>query len=198
MVGHGVLLLTFSLILLAIKEVNQNPVSLMPPSIPPPPAFFCCLAKVLLILIAAFVLFWIWWKHKLARFIKRWPKVPVKPIVYLVTLVLLLFILWLIPPIPTMHVWVFKGLGIVTFLASLVFMVAIFYQRWADKLHNYLKDQQYTYWVIFWVVYTVSWLKGLISIPPETFIFKMVFYVGFVWFLVIGFVMLRTSWHDRR
>jgi len=176
--------------------VSQKPMSLMPASIPPPPAFFCMLARVILILIAAFAVFRIWRAYKSANFLKRRPQGLVNFVVYLITTLLLLFMLWLMPPIPAAAVpaCVFKTLGIVALLTSLVFMVAVFWKWLADKVENFLEGQfQYTYWLIFWFVYIIGWLKGLTSIPTEGLVFEIVSLVGFAWFLVIPIIMWRAT-----
>jgi hypothetical protein len=188
MARDGILLLTFSLILLAVKQVSETPI--LPPFIPPPPACFFTALRIILItisLIFMITVFWIWRKGLLK-----------KAIFLIIFFLLLSFVLWLIPPIPAMPVCFFTAIGIIALLASLAFMVAVFWRRLADKiLKNFLKDR-FIYWMIFWFVYTIGWLKGLLSVPAESFAFPLVFYIGFVWFLVIGIVTLKAASQRRR
>jgi len=192
MAQHGILLFIFSLLLLAVKQVSET--SLIPPLIPPPPVCFSTALRIILIVISlifTIAVFWIWRTYKLANLLKGW----LKKVVYLIISLLLLFILWLIPPIPAAPVYFFTALGVITLLASLAFMVAVFWKRLASKLENFLEGQlQLIYWVIFWLVYILGWLKGLSSIPTDGFAFRIVYWIGFAWFFVIPIIMLRTTW----
>ena len=175
--------------------MSETPILLIPPSIPPPPACFSTVLRGILILISAIAIWGIWRAYNLANFLKRWLKRVVNSVVYLITLLLLLFILWLIPPIPAVPACVFTTLGIIALLTSLAFMVAVFCKWLAGKLENFLERQfQHTYWLIFWLVYILGWLKGLSSIPAEGFAFKIVFWIGVAWFFVIPIFYLRAAW----
>jgi peptidoglycan/LPS O-acetylase OafA/YrhL len=198
MARHGILLFTFGLYLLAVKEVTQNPISLMPPLIPPPPAFFCVLSRGILILIAGFFAFQILRAYKSSNFLKGWPKWLVKFVVNLIAVLLILFIIWLLPPIPPLPVGSFTVLGIIALIASLLFVAAIFWKRWAGRLEDFLGGQQYSYWLIYWVVYIFSWLKGLFSIPAEAFTFTIAGCVGVVWFVAITIITFRSTRQSSR
>ena len=192
MAQHGILLFIFSLLLLAVKQVSET--SLIPPLIPPPPVCFSTILRISLIaisLIFTFTVFWIWRRYKLANLLKGW----LKNVVYLIISLLLLFILWLIPPIPAVPVYFFTALGTIALLTSLAFMVAVFWKRLASKLENFLEGQfQYTYWIIFWLVYILGWLKGLSGIPTDGFVFRIVYWIGFAWFFVIPIIMFKAAW----
>jgi len=194
MARHGILLFTFSLILLAVKQVSEAPILLIPPSIPPPPVCFSTALRIILIVISlifTIAFFWIWRKYKLANLLKGW----LKKVAYSIIFLLLVFILWLIPPIPAAPVCFFTTIGIIALLTSLAFMVAVFCKWLSGKLENLLEGQfQYTYWTIFWLVYVLGWLKGLSSIPTEGFAFRIVYWIGFAWFFVIPIIMLRATW----
>lgn len=107
--------------------------------------------------------------------------------------------------IPTLPIEFYRALGIVAVLTSLLFMVAQFRKQLATRIEKFLEERprsrwqggiKWLYWVIFWLVYTVGWLKGLSSVPVESFAFPLVFYIGFVWVLIIGIVFLRAAWQS--
>lgn len=109
--------------------------------------------------------------------------------------------------IPTFPIEFYRALGIIAVLASLLFIVAQFCKQLATRIEKFLEERprsrwqgviKWLFWVIFWLVYVVGWLKGLSSIPGESFAFSLVFYIGFVWFLIIGIVFLRASWQSRK
>jgi hypothetical protein len=70
-------------------------------------------------------------------------------------------------------------------------MASVFWKQLACKLKHFLEG--YIYWVIFLTVYTIGWLKGLSSVPVESFAFPLVFYLGFVWFFVITIIMFKAA-----
>jgi len=186
MAQHGILLLTFSLLLLALKQVSGTSIWESMPLlklVPAPPVYFSTALRITFIAIS-FILIYvvskIWQKrrrHKVALGI--------------ILVLLLLFVLWLIPPIP---VWFFTALGIIGLLTSLAFMVAVFWKGLARKLGDFLEGQfQFAYWVIFWLVYITGWLKGLSSIPTGGLAFPIVFWIGFAWFLVIMIIILKAA-----
>ena len=193
MVPHGILLFTFGLLLLAVKQVSETPVLLIPSPIPPPPVCLSTALRIILIVISLIFTiagFWVLRSYKLAKFLKEW----LKKVVSLIILLLLLFIFWLIPPIPVMPDCVFTALGIIALLTSLVFMVAVFWKWLAGKLEGFLQSRlRYTYWLLLFSVYTIGWLKGLLSIPVDGFAFKIAFGIGFVWVFVIAIIMLRST-----
>ena len=91
------------------------------------------------------------------------------------------------------------ALGIIALALSISFMVAVFWKQLAARMEGVLEERarsrwqafiQYLYFVVFWLVYTVGWLKGLSAIPAERFIFGVVFWFGFIWFLVIPVAFL--------
>ena len=99
----------------------------------------------------------------------------------------------------TFPIWSYTALGIIAVVISLLFMIAVFWNWLRDRLENFLKERQgsrwgaiieYLYFVVFWLVYTVSWLKGLSFIPTDEFIFDVVFCFGFIWFLIIPVAFL--------
>ncbi len=103
--------------------------------------------------------------------------------------------------------WFHTALGIVAIIISLAFMLAIFWARLAEILRNLLKESEprnwrsnilYLYFVMFWLVYTVGWLKGLSSIPAEKFVFHLVFWFGFVWFFIIPIAWFKVILQRRK
>jgi hypothetical protein len=76
-------------------------------------------------------------------------------------------------------------------------MVAVFCERWACKLDNFVKQSQFIYWIIFWFVYSIGWLKGFLSVPAGSLASNLVFYIGFVWFIIIAIILLRSPGQAR-
>jgi len=72
-------------------------------------------------------------------------------------------------------------------------MVATFNKWLADKIDHIIEGPfGNSYWTIFWLVYTTGWLKGLSSIPAEGFTFQIAFLVGFVCFVIITVIWLKS------
>lgn len=197
MARHGIIFLTFGLILLGFKQTSEN--NLLPSFVPPPPA---CLSNLQRIFIGAisFILmifvFWILLRYKLVNFSKgRLKAFAYFIIFYILVLLLTYFILW----IPTIPVSLFIILGIIAILTSLIFMVAVFCKRIACKLKSFLIGQaRLIYWTVFWGVYTIGWLKGMSTIPADTnillkLVFLLAFFIGLLWFFVIGTIYLNAS-----
>jgi hypothetical protein len=197
MAVHGTLLLIFGLLLLGLEPIDEIVVFQF---VSLPPDFFYDTAwgwiLILISLAVLFAILGIWWKYKLASSLKRWLKTLVKSLVCL----LIIFIVWLIPTVPVSFftvLWII--LGIIALLASLAFMVAVLWERWAVGIDKQIKGQQYkyTYWQIFLLVYLGSWLQGVSVIPTEgtlfweidwTIIRDIVYFIGFLWFIVISII----------
>jgi hypothetical protein len=193
MARHGGLFVSFSLLLLAVRQTKEVSSWWF---IPPMPVYFSTVLRIILIgisLIVVFVISWIWQKHKLVNVLKG----RLKPLAYLIiviVLLLLLFVFWLILSMPTLPVYFFTVLGIIALLISLAFMVAVFCKGLAKKLERLVEDQlKSTYWMVFWIVYSVGWIKGWSNVPADTYAFHLAWWVGFVLFLIIGFIYLRAT-----
>ena len=186
MASYGILLFTFSLVLLAVNQVSQISIWESLPLlrlVPTPPVCFSTALRIASIAISfglMFVVAEIWRRRRLS-------KVAFGVVLFL----LLLFVLWLIPPIPVLGF--FTALGITGLLTSLVFMVAVFRKDLPKKLKDFFEGQRPVYWVIFWLVYIFGWLKGMGSIPTGGLAFPIVFGIGFAWFLAIMIAMLKDT-----
>jgi hypothetical protein len=194
MARHGVLLLTFGFILFGVPP-SETPTL---PFVPPPPTCFSTALRWVLIAASFLVILLVSWtlrKYKLTIASKGRLKAAACLVASLVLVLLLaLFMLWLMPPSNGL----FTVSGIIAILISLPFMVAVFWKRWAGKVKNFLEGQfQYPYWLIFWVVYMVTWGKGLLS-TPQGLAFKLAFWVGVVWFCVITIIMFRSTQQPSR
>jgi O-antigen/teichoic acid export membrane protein len=186
MAQHGILLLTFSLLLLALKEVGGTSVWESTPLlklVPAAPVYFSTVLRIALIAIS-FIL--------MSVVVKIWQNRRRHRVAFgILVVLLLLFVLWLMPPIP---VWFFTALGIIGLLTSLAFMIAVFLKRLARKLEDFLEGPfQFAYWVIFWLVYIISWVKGMLSIPTDGLALPIAFWVGFAWFFVIMIITLEAA-----
>jgi len=192
MARHGIILFTFSLILLGGKQTSETR---MLPFVPPPPAYFSTVLRIVLIVISFIVISVIFWalrRFKLVDFSKG----CLKATIFVLVLLLSFFILWLTTP--AISVWPSKALGIIALLISLAFMAAVFCKWLACKLNNFLKGQfQFIYWLIFWAVYFIGWFKGMSSIPGDSCVFKLAFLIGFLWFSIIGIIYLQASWQRK-
>lgn len=87
-------------------------------------------------------------------------------------------------------VWLYRALGIVALAMSVCLMIAVLWKRlWREKSFSGMPPWgEYPYRTVFWLIYTVSWITALSTIPPEEFFFHVSFWGGFAWFLVIGAV----------
>jgi len=104
-------------------------------------------------------------------------------------------------------IWSYMALGIIALALSISFMVAIFWKQLAARMESVLEERsrshwqafiQYLYFVVFWLVYIVSWLKGLSAIPAEQFIFSVAFGIGFIWFFVIPITWFKVIFQRRK
>jgi len=193
MARHGGLFVSFGLLLLAIRETR---VVSSWGFIPPVPACFSPVLRIVLIgvsLVVASVVSWVWGRYGRAGFLKGW----LKPLAYLmpaIVLLLLLFVAWLMTPMPALPVWFFTGLGIIALLVSLGFMVAVLCKGLANRLETFVEGQlRFIYWMVFWIVYSVGWIRGLSTLPAGTCAFSLALGVGLVLFFIIGFVYLRAT-----
>jgi len=102
----------------------------------------------------------------------------------------------------TLPIWIYRALGIIALTASIAFMIAIPWKQLGVKLKNFLEQRpisrwqafiKWLYWVVFWIVYIAGWLQGLSNIPGGEFTFQVVFWIGFIWFCVIGIMVLRPA-----
>jgi len=93
----------------------------------------------------------------------------------------------------------YDAFGIIALVISVVFIVAVFRQRMATKLEEFLVERsqsrwqslaQYLYFVVFWFVYTIGWLRGLSVIPAGELIFHVAFWFGAVLFFIIPSVFI--------
>jgi len=100
--------------------------------------------------------------------------------------------------IPTLPISVYRGLGIFALLVFIPLMITSFWREAPIRLERFLRELprsrwqrivQWFYWVMFWVVYTSGWLKGLSNISAGGLPFHLALWVGFVgfWFVPIFF-----------
>ena len=99
----------------------------------------------------------------------------------------------------TVPSWSYTVLGTIAATLSILFMVATFNKWLADKIDHIIEGPfGHSYWTIFWLVYTTGWLKGLSSIPAEGCAFQIAFWVGFVWFVIITIIWLKSIYKVTR
>jgi hypothetical protein len=194
MAVHGTLLLIFAPILLSFElaEGTTPWESIHLLNLIPLPSDCFNMALRIVHIVVAFALMviipWIW-KTKLADSLKGCRRNITLWVIFFLELAIFIFLLWLILTIS--EPW-YKYLGYVAVGISLMFMGAIICKGLAFKLKDSLNNRfRFLYWEIFLIVYVVSWISGFSRITPKTFASDLVFYVGFVWFLVICIVMLK-------
>lgn len=106
----------------------------------------------------------------------------------------------------TFEICIFRVIGTIAILATIVFTVAILRESWGDKLKRFLEEKhksgwkscvQGLYWglypVAFLIAYIKHWLDGLSGISAEEVIFQVVFWTGFALFCIIGIVLFRPA-----
>jgi len=90
------------------------------------------------------------------------------------------------PPVQTY--WV---VGSLVIAASLLFIIVACRQDWSKSVKTFMTQRAYIYLpvsLVFWLLYVVTWLKGvaaILSISPPHWVVYLVFYFGFVliWFI---------------
>jgi hypothetical protein len=180
---HGGLLMSFSLLLLAIRQTKE--VSSWG-FIPPVPVYFSTVLRIILIVIS-FILMPV-----VAKILQK--RRRYKAAFGIILALLLFFVLWLISSMPPLPVSFFTGLGIVALLISLAFMVAVFCKGLANILTKFVEGQlKSTYWIVFLIVYSVGWIKGVSNVPADTCAFNLAWWIGFVLFWIIVFIYLRAT-----
>lgn len=101
--------------------------------------------------------------------------------------------------LPAIYYYIFAAIAIVT---SLSLMLGSFWQRKSRRVEEIVTQRWYSYYpgfVFFWFVYFITWLKGvasILSISPAAWIVYLVFYSGFVLFLLIPAHSVK-GWLDR-
>ena len=107
----------------------------------------------------------------------------------------------------TLPIWIYRALGIIAVAASISLMIAIFWKHLWVRLKSFLEKRpkprwqgfiQWLYWVVFWIVYIAGWLQGLSSIPTGEVTFKVVFWIGFIWFWIIPMVWFNIVLSERK
>ncbi len=90
---------------------------------------------------------------------------------------------------PSLPLWVFTISGAIALAISFVFMVAVFYRWLGNQLKKLLKKQlKVLYWVIFFIVSSISSLRALSLVPKENDVFPFALVLVLIWFFVITFV----------
>jgi len=105
--------------------------------------------------------------------------------------------------IPVPPVQVYWGFGIAAMVVSLLFLVIAIWTRWSEKVDKITSNPgvYYLWFVIFWGVYTISFIKGVgavIETSPPTWIEHTAFFFGFALFLYIPIVFFKYFPKKRR
>lgn len=99
----------------------------------------------------------------------------------------------------TLPVQVYWVLGTFSIAGSAFFIVVGFRRKWREPVERFMTGH-YAYYpasVVFWGVYTISWLKGISNVAsisePNSWIFQLVLYYGFILFICIP-IMSFKEW----
>jgi hypothetical protein len=187
MAKHGSLFFTVSLILLSVKLPEGSYVWWV--SIPllksiPTPTFSEPLKTAFFIVsfILIGIIKYIEKKFELVNS-NKW---QIRWAVNFIILLILLFALWIIPLMPLVA-------QAITLTISAIFIIAVFCKWLANTIEklieNKLKSQ---YWLTFLFVYTIGWLRGFTSIPPNSFASNSIFIFGAIWFIVIVLIYFKS------
>lgn len=200
MARHGILLLTFGFILFSVVPNNEVRVF---PFIPSPPEDFSIVLRIILTILSFIVIFvisWIWLKYRLINGSKGKIKTRIYSVIlFILILSISLLTVWLAPSVNFLFTTIS---GLIILLTSIAFMAAIFLKWLAVKLNWFLHGRgRSIYWLIFWIVSTISWLKGISGIPTAIYfhdvILNLASMVCVLWFFVIGFIYLNASRHGK-
>jgi hypothetical protein len=190
MARYGSLFLSFGIIFQSVKQASEYPFKGM---LPAPPDCFTTTFRASIsisIMVAIIIFFGIWQKYKLKAHLKR----KYKRILILFLFLLLLFSLWILPPF---SISIYKMAGQASFAISAIFLIAVFFKWFSIKLTEFLEGQfQFVYWVVFWIVYVIGWLNGMLRISNGNI--TWLFIIGYLWFIVIGIIMLKSAWQTRK
>ncbi len=95
--------------------------------------------------------------------------------------------------------WGYIFYGTLTLLLSIVLFIAAFNERLAGKIDKLIKGPSgVIYWTYFWLVYTLTWLKGLALVPQDKFIFHLVAYMGAVLLVFLTIIWFRGVYKSIR
>jgi hypothetical protein len=194
MAKTGTLFLSFGLLAFSIKpSENQSTPSRIIPYLPPTEIHpLISLFLVLLTLISMGFIFVIWKKVRPKDIFQGFPKW-----IFIALLVVLLFVfLWLVGPlvdlVPVISV---TGIGILSCIFSGLFVLAVFCKWLNEKLTQIIEGSlRSPYWMLYWFVFTIGWIKGMALIPPDSIGQVIGGYLGFIWFLVVMLIMFKASW----
>jgi hypothetical protein len=104
-------------------------------------------------------------------------------------------------PVVTLPVQNYWALGAIVIAASLFFIVVAFRGKWHRRVEDFVdKRASYPVFLIFWLLYVVTWLKGVVailSISPPHWVVYLVLYFGFalIWVIPVLFV---KGWFELR
>jgi hypothetical protein len=189
MIKHGSLFFTVLLYLLVTEQskfVWWKSVDILK-FIPDPREY---LSTVIISIIIGFslifmcIILFVYQKAKKNNNLKLWHKWTLFPLYIL----LVIADLFLLPAMPL------GGVQGITYLISVIFLVAVFVKALGDKLEELLMKQWYVfYWYIFLMVWYIGWTKGLANTQGNDLAYKSIFWLGVVWFITIIIVVFKPN-----
>lgn len=98
-------------------------------------------------------------------------------------------------PVVKLPVQSYWALGVIVIVASLFFIVVAFRGKWHRRVEDFVdKRASYPAFLIFWLVYVATWLKGvtaILAVSPPAWIVYLVLYFGFALIWVIPVLSVK-------
>ncbi len=99
--------------------------------------------------------------------------------------------------IPVFSAEHYRIIGTVAIALSLVTLFLSINKKWTEKTEKLIEKRPafFPIFMIFWGLYTISYLKGfaeIVSNSPPSWVSNLVFYSGFVVFLYLGWIGVNT------
>ncbi len=99
-------------------------------------------------------------------------------------------------PFITIPVLGYRIMGAIAVVVSLCLVISAFWGKWSNNIEEFVIEKiHYLLFVIYWIVYIMGYLKGInavISNSPPAWVVYLVFYPGFILFLLIP--VLYVKW----
>jgi hypothetical protein len=192
MARHGTLFLSLGLIFLGTKPTNTNASTGL---IPVPPGDWSPIVRAgLSAFVFVLVIFIFWMLRKYGLFTKIKRAIITKILVLVAIGALILFALWLLPTLTEVGS---MFLGKFACAVSGVFIIAVFWKWLSEKLFEFIDGPlQYGYWAVFWMVFSIGWLKGMNTIASTDSSWP--FIIGYIWFFIIGIILLKSAWKIKK
>jgi len=101
--------------------------------------------------------------------------------------------------IPVFSIEHYRVMGMIAIALSLIFLITAIRREWSEWAERILDRREifFPVFVIFWFLYTISYIKGfagIVETSPPAWLADLVFYFGFAVFLFLAMMGLRRLW----